>query len=437
MQVKGIALMVTAIMFLGMILPSCATKEVREIEVTTLENGLTVVTKELHSSPVVAMTMAVRTGALYEDDASNGASHFLEHLLFQKSYTREKPVFDYVDDIGGMCNAGTSYDFVVYYIEAPQEKFDAALDIILDMFLNPSLDEEEFDKEKGVILAEISAMESNPISALYSEFPSLLYEVHPYRRPVAGPPQTVEKMTLADLATFFYTHYTANRMTLALVGDFETSKILPQVKQKCSALRQGEPQEVKFPEQRPIESPRGKIETKGFPLAFIMIGWHGVKALDADFYPLQVLGYMLSGGKSSRLDQRIIESGLASEIYLISEPSYEPGAICFLVALSPENIDKVKQIIFAEIADIKVGNITEEELRRAKSLYKSDFQRADEKAVDIALHLGLFATIADFDFYNNLLGNVDKVTAEEVQRVCQKYLGRDNYAVLIFTPEVR
>jgi predicted Zn-dependent peptidase len=305
------------------------------------------------------------------------------------------------------------------------------------MFLNPSLDEEEFDKEKGVILAEIFTRESDPISALYDKFPSLLYEVHPYRRPVAGPPQTVEKMTLADVATFFYTHYTANRMTLALVGDFETSKIMSQVKEKCSALRQGEPQEVNFPEQRPIEAPREKIETKGFPLAYLMIGWHGVKVLDADFYPLQLLGYILSGGKSSRLDQQITESGLASEVYLIFEPSYQAGAISFLVVLSRENIDKVKEIIFAEIADIKAGNVTEEELRRAKALYKSNFERADEKALDIALHAGYFATIADIDFYNNLLGNIDKVTTGDVDRVCQKYLGENNYAVLTFTPEVR
>ncbi len=208
----------------------CTEKLSENMTRSYLDNGMEVVLIERHAAPVVAVIVTVKAGSRFETDATNGASHFLEHLLFNGTQKRtQKQIYDEMDEIGAYNNASTSEDYVNFMILAATEHIDKAMEVQSDMLFHSTFPEEKFTKEKGIVIEEIGQSHARPdyLAELY--FLRAAYDGTPYSRPVLGTPLSIEKLTRESVIDFYQRYYVPNNMILMAVGDFLPQEILPKL----------------------------------------------------------------------------------------------------------------------------------------------------------------------------------------------------------------
>ncbi|MDY6821276.1 MAG: pitrilysin family protein [Deferribacterota bacterium] len=407
-------------------------------KVKHFDNGLTLIYKKYNDSNVVAVDFWVKTGSLYENNENNGASHFMEHMFFKGTKKRPGNIADYIKALGATYNGATSQDYVHYFIEAPKDKLAESIDILTDMLANVDLTEKKFNEEKGVILSELATRKSEPFTNLFDSFGEVIFDpTYPYSRPIGGDYDVVKQMTLDDLKYFYKHFYTKDRITVVVAGNFDEESLVSLTKEKTANINEaGEKVEFDFNPPAPISKPKiVKKEMHTGGIAYSKIGWIGTDALSDDFPALLMLGYVLSGGESSRLDQEIVTTGLASSIMLDFSASKLINDFGFVYVTSPDNVDKVKDIILSEVKKISNGDITNEELERMKILYESSFEMSKERPISLASTLGFYNTVANLDLYDNIIKRIRRIEVDDIVRVCRKYLGSNNYAFLTILPE--
>ena len=411
---------------------------VHAYNVKILNDGLTLVYEKYNDSNVVVVDFWVKTGSLYENKKNNGASHFMEHMFFQGTKKRPGNTADYIKEIGATYNGATSNDYVHYFIEAPKERLVDSLDIIADMLGNAVITEKKFNEEKGVILAELASRQSEPMTYLYDTFGNIIFNPeYPYSMPIGGNYEVIQNMTIEDLQYFYDHFYTKDRIVVVVTGNFDEKK-LPELVEEASKDIKVADKTIELNIQNPkplneIKDVKVKRQTGG--LAYSKIGWIGVDALNPDFPALYMLAFILSGGESARLDQKIVTTGLASTISMDFSESKLVDDFSFTYVTIPDNVDKVKEIIVKEIDDIANGNVNDEEIKRMKVLYESRFEMSKERPISLAMNLGYYWTVANLDLYDNLLNSIKNVKKEDIIKVCKKYLVDRNYAFYTLLPE--
>src|SRR5688572_31770221 len=228
----------------SLVVPSAfATEDVRR---TVLSNGLVVLTKEVHTSPIVTNMIWYRVGSRNEELGQTGKSHFLEHMLFKGTDRFKKGEIDLLTlKNGGGNNAFTSHDFTAYYFNFASDRWDIALEIESDRMVNCSFDPDEFEAEKQVVIEELRMGLDSPWGLLLQELDAAAYKVHPYRNPVIGWLQDVERATSSEQQAYYRKYYHPGNATLVLTGDFDTDRVLDKVSEKFSAIpRSPEPPSV-------------------------------------------------------------------------------------------------------------------------------------------------------------------------------------------------
>src|SRR5688572_13957429 len=204
---------------------------------TVLDNGLTVLTRELHASPIVTAMIWYRVGSRNEELGQTGKSHFLEHMLFKGTDRFKKGAIDLVTlKNGGNNNAFTSHDFTAYYFNFASDRWEIALDIESDRMVNCVFAQEEFEAEKKVVIEELRMGLDSPWGLLLQEVDATAYKVHPYRNPVIGWLQDVERATAEEQQAYYRRHYHPGNATLVISGDFDTGRVLEQIDHKFSSL---------------------------------------------------------------------------------------------------------------------------------------------------------------------------------------------------------
>ncbi len=407
-----------------------------EYAVQKLPNGQTVVVYEIHNNPIVTIDTWIRTGSINEDGTNNGISHFLEHLFFKG--TKAHPTGDMdriLESKGAVVNAATSKDFTHYYITIPSEYFDTALDLHSDMLLNPQIPRKELEKERKVVLEEISKDGNTPSKQVYDNLNDLMYTGHPYKRKVIGTADIVGTMRREEILEYFNKFYSPSNMVTLVVGDVNAQDAINKIQ---SAFNQQYKKPVKksFKKERQISSQRRKVDYTDTQSGYMMIGFRGAEISDSDTFALDVLTEILGGGKSSRLYRDIKEQkGLAYSISA-SNGSFRDDGIIYLTAnFQPQNTDKLEKAIFAEIAQIQKYGVTEEEVQRAKKKIIQDTYYSRESTSNIASELGYIITLTgSSDLYKNYIAGINKVSASSVQCAAQKYLGVQKSAVSLMLP---
>ncbi len=196
----------------------------------TLTNGMEIILIENHASPVIASTVVVNVGSRHESIEMSGASHFLEHLLFNGTETRtQKQLYDEMDFIGGYNNANTTHDHTNYMILVESSNFEKGLEIQADMLFHSTLPEEKFAKEKGIVTEEIGQGEDSESYRIEHFFDSVIFKGSPYERPILGSRQSVRDMTREQVWDYYKTHYVPNNMTALIMGDFQTLDMIEMV----------------------------------------------------------------------------------------------------------------------------------------------------------------------------------------------------------------
>lgn len=407
-----------------------------DFTVHKLPNGQTLIIQEVKTNPIVTIDTWVKTGSINETDSDSGVSHFLEHLFFKGTKLHPAGDFDRIlESKGAIVNAGTSKDFTHYYITLPSEYFNTAIELHADMLTNPQIPRKELEKERKVVLEEISKDINTPSKKAYENLNQMMYTNHPYKRRVIGSPDVISTIRREEILEYFNKFYSPSNMITLIVGDIDTQSAIKKVSEAFTSEYK---KNIKknYKREHQLNTQKRNIEYTDSQTGYMMIGFRGTPISATDTYALDLLGQILGGGKTSRLYRDIKEQkGLVFSISASNGSFKDDGILYINATFSPLNAEKTEKAILDEINVIQKYGITEEELEIAKKMIEQDTYYSRESTSNIATELGYTITLTgNADFYNNYLSNINKVTSKDVQLAAQKYLGVNKSAVSIVLP---
>lgn len=414
----------------------------RGVQKRVLANGLTVITKELHDKPVVATVLWYRVGSRNEELGQTGKSHFLEHMLFKGTDTYKKGDIDLLTvSNGGMNNAFTWLDFTAYYFTFAADRWQLALEIEADRMRHTTFAEAEFASEKLVVEEELRIGLDGPWETLENEVWATAFRQHSYHWPTVGWLEDLESATGADMKAYYDQWYHPRNATLVVVGDFDTDTAMQSIAALFGQIPSGPPPR----QQRLIEPPqRGEkrvIVKKETPVERLLIGYHAPPVGHPDAYAMQVLETILSTGKSSRLYQRLVEGDQSVTTASANFHDHiDPSLFYIKAELKPGyELQAVERAIEDELERLQHEAVPVAELEKAKRQIEADLVFSNEEALQQAILLGQYETIAaserldqdarGYHYLTTLLDRIRAVTGEDVARVARTYLHADNRTV--------
>ena len=427
---------VLTIFFFGVALSNLHAAQVQEF---VLDNGLKVLLLEDHKSPAVTFQVWYRVGGRNEKDGKSGLAHFLEHMMFKGTpNTGPEEYSRIIAKNGGRSNAFTSSDMTVYFATMSREKIGIELDLEADRMANALLGEQYFEPEKKVIQEERRLRtDDNPGSALSEVAGAVAFMVHPYRRPVVGWMEDIEKLTRQDLVDFYKLYYAPNNAFVVVVGDFSTDEILPKIRNafgKIARDADAPKVSVQEPEQ---QGERRVILKKEAELPFLLMFYHAPNLQSADSFALDVISVVLAGGRSARLyhelvyEKRMVRGVDADYSRVSVDPMGFSITAQLLPGIQPANVERE---IYGSLEKIKSELITERELQKAKNQIEAAFIFDQDSIFGQAMKLGYYEITGGWRQLDTYLDGIRKVTREDIRRVARQYLDGDRRTVGTLIP---
>ena len=394
------------------------------IEQFTLPNGLHVLCEQLPHLRSVSVGVWVKAGSILEHPQENGLSHLIEHMAFKGTGRRSaKQIAQEMDAVGGYLNAATSKLCTCYYAKVIDEDLPLAVDILSDIVRFPAIDPKELDKERNVVLEEISMTDDSPEDVAYDLIASAMFDTQPLGQTILGPRELISAYTREDILAYRARHYSPMNTTVAIAGNFDLAKV-QDLMAKCFGDWTGEAGEA-FPVNTVNQAPKTLTADKDTEQAHICLGYCGKPLGDPDAYPMAVFNSILGGGMSSRLFQRIREeSAMAYSVY--SAPSAYPycGDFTIYAAVSPRNVKTVLAQIDEETARFVQDGATQEEFDMAKAQLKGGFILGQESAYNrmnsMGSNMALMGRVISTD---ETIRKIEAVTPDDVRRVASEVLG--------------
>lgn len=402
-----------------------------------LNNGQTVVIQEVKNNPIVTIDTWIKTGSIDEDDSNNGVAHFLEHLFFKGTTNLDPGEFDRIlETKGAITNAATSKDFTHYYVTIPSKDFDLAMQLHADMMLHPLIPRNEMEKERKVVLEEISKDLNTPTRVMQENLNSMLYTNHPYKRKVIGKSEIIETITRDKVLNFYNAHYSPSNMVTIVIGDVDSAHALERVKEVFNADYKKQTKNI-YLKELPLTKQKKKVEYLDTESGYMVIGFRGVPIDEKDSYALDVLATILGDGRSSVLNQVLKEKKrIVSSVDAGNSTFRDDGIFYVMADFEPAKCQVVQKTIFDEINKIQKSGVTDEQLTLAKNIIERNTYYSRESITNIATEIGYTVALTnDIKFYDNYLCNIKSVTKDDVKRVAEKYLGINKSAVSIVLPK--
>ncbi len=420
-----------------------------EIHRTTLDNGLTILTRELHHAPVTTFWVWYRVGSRNELPGRTGISHWVEHMMFKGTSQFPKGVMDReISRLGGTFNAMTWLDFTAYYATLPADRIEIAMRIEADRMVGAAFEPSETEAERTVILSELHMYEGYPSFRLAQEVQAAAFQLHPYHHETIGWESDLLTMTRDDLFNHYRTYYAPNNAIIVAVGDFQTREMVNRVAEIYGSLTPGPAvPPVQFNE--PMQRGERRVTIQGRePTPLLAYAYKAPAATDPDFWPLAVLDSILGGAKgasifggggssrTSRLYRRLVDGGLAVSASSGLLPTIDPYLYSIDVMVLPAtDRDELEQVINEEISRFQEQPVTEEELARAKKQTRAHYAFGLDSMSNQGRWLGLSSIVATTDWFVNYLDSLEAVTASQVQSVAQRYLVPTKRTVGWYIPE--
>lgn len=391
------------------------------VAVSTLDNGLRIVTDQMAHVETVSIGVYVGTGARHESTAEHGISHLLEHMAFKGTRQRSaRQIAEEIEHVGGDLNAATGLETTAYYARVLKGDEAVALDILSDILLNPTYDAEDLEREKDVILQEIAGINDSPEELAYDLLQDKAFPDQPLGRPIIGTRESVTQISGADLRTFLATRYRAGRTVIAAAGAIEHERLVDLARQTfggmpaeaISALEQARYQGGPTSSNRPFEQ------------AHLLLGFESASYHDPQFYAVQVFSGLLGGGMSSRLFQEVRENrGLCYSIYSSAWGLADVGMLTIHAATGPDELQELIAVVAHELDRICREPPTGAELHRAKAQIKvallSGLESTAARAEQISRHLMVAGRVIPT---SELIRRVDAVSPEDMVAVAARLL---------------
>jgi zinc protease len=400
-----------------------------------LANGLTLITKEIRTAPVVNAQVWYRVGSRHEAPGLNGISHLLEHLMFKGTTTRPLQFGRLFSALGSAFNAFTSYDVTAYFGTVSQNKLAALLTLEADRMVNTVIDPEQLTSEKRVVVSELQGYENSPEYRLGRSVMQGLFPDHAYGLPVGGEKADVESFSLEAVQAHYHRYYRPENALLVITGDFETATLLPQVEAIFGTL-----QPPPLPAMAPVTATIPNVPPAG--TGEILLEEPGSAPLLQMVFPLPAIGHpdlaaievldmIFSAGRSARIYQALVETGMANSAGAYAPSLTERGWYDISAMASPGvSLDQIEAVIWQLITALQTEPVSETELQRAKTQLQANFVLRNRDIDSQASQLAYDEVVCgDYGFSDRHLIALGQVTAAEVQRVAQTYL-QPNLAVI-------
>ena len=416
----------------------------------TLPNGLTVHLKEIHTAPIVSSWVWYKVGSRNEHPGITGVSHWVEHMQFKGT---EKYPAGYLDReisrVGGIWNAMTYLDWTTYFQTLPANMAELSLSLEADRMVNSRFQPEEVALERTVIISEREGNENQPHFLLGEAIQAAAFDRHPYRYEVIGLKEDLETITRDQLYGHYQRHYDPANAVLALAGDFEISDMMAKVEANFGQIPTQGPANPDILVEKHLGGERRVTVDGPGQTAFVQISYRAPSASDLDFFGLTVLDSLLTGpsslnmfgsggttNKTSRLYRALVEGEISVSCFGTLQATHDPYLYALNLTVHPEHTpEEVLRAVDDELKKVMDSPVTQEEIARAIKQAKALFAYSSENISNQAFWLGYTDMFADYDWFQNYVNHLARVTPEDVLRIARDVLNPDNRVVGFYLPE--
>jgi zinc protease len=414
----------------------------------TLRNGLSVLLKEIHTSPIISQWIWYRVGSRDEVPGMTGASHWVEHMMFKGTPQFPQGALDRaISRDGGILNAFTFLDWTSFFETMPADKIDLALRLEADRMFNGLFEPDEVSSERTVVISERQGSENEPLFRLSEEVQSAAFRVHPYHHEIIGDLTDLYTIQREDLYRHYRTYYVPNNAVLSIAGDFETQAMLDRIRELYEPLPSGT-QPGRLVRKEPPQSGERRVSVEGpGETVFLQVSYRAPAADDFDFFALNVLDSLLTGptnlnmfgggitNKTSRLYKTLVEKELAVSANGGVQATIDPYLYTIVMTVHPRhNASECIAAMEAEIKQLQDAPPPIEELERAMKQARAIFAYGSESISNQAFWLGFSEMFATVDWFNTYLERLAKVTPADVQRLAQTCLRPQNRTLGVYLP---
>ncbi|WP_010524762.1 pitrilysin family protein [Nesterenkonia sp. F] len=396
---------------------------------SVLPSGVRVITESMPAQRSVTLGFWIAVGSRDEADHQHGSTHFLEHLLFKGTAKRSPlDIAAAFDAVGGESNALTGKEHTCYYARVLDSDLPMAVDVLTDMVTSATLDPEEMETERGVILEELAMAEDDPMDVALERFHEQVMDGHPLGRPIGGTVDDIRAASRDDVADHFRRWYRPEELVITAAGGLDHDELCRMIsaalaesswdvtsRRDPAALRVGGHEQI--PVRTGVEHHRKSVEQTQ-----VILGGRGMSASDEDRFALSVMHAALGGGMSSRLFQEIRERrGLAYSTYSFSAAYTDAGAYGLYAGCLPDKVDTVVEVMSAELERIASEPLDAEELARAKGQLRGATVLGMEETSSRMSRLGRAELVrGEFVDISDTLAEIEAVTADDVARVARR-----------------
>ncbi len=405
----------------------------------TLDNGLTVIINEDHTTQLCAVNVLYKVGARDEHVSKTGFAHLFEHLMFGGS--ANIPDFDTELQLaGGTNNAFTTNDLTNYYDILPFSNIETALWLESDRMLKLDFSEKSLEVQRNVVCEEFKEHYINrPYGDVWHILRKLVYEKHPYQWPTIGLElQHVKDATLTDVENFFYKYYRPNNAILTISGGITTEKALELAKKWFGEITPGEKLNYSYPEEPEQTTAKFLAVKKDVPVNVIYKAWKMPGRVEKEYYPINLLSDVLGSGESSRLQHRLKkEQKLFTDIACYVTGSIDTGMFIITGKLSEGvNYADADKAITAEVNTIQNELIAAEELQRVKNIVEMDITSGYTGVLNKAESLAIAEMLEGANLVNIEIDRFTNVTANDIQSCAQQFLATEKCSTLYYGKDI-
>jgi predicted Zn-dependent peptidase len=365
----------------------------------------------------VSIGVWLARGSRHEPQDQSGIAHFVEHMLFKGTATRNaENIAQTIDSIGGQMDAFTAKEYASYYIKVLDDHLPLAVDVLSDIVRRPAFSPEDIEREKKVVLEEIKMVEDTPDDLVHELFTEHFWEGHPLGRPILGTPETVEALTADKLRGYFNDAYAADNMIVAAVGNIDHERVRELVSRYFGDVpRRG----MTLVDSPPHVVPSIIIRNKELEQSHVCLGTSGYRQDHEDRYASYVLNTVLGGSMSSRLFQNVREKrGLAYAVFSGLSAYRDAGSVTVYAGCANNAVGELVDVVVAELRRLKEDPPPDSELRRAKDHLKGSLMLNLESTSSRMSHLARLEIYFDRQFgLDETLEGVERVTRADLQRV--------------------
>ncbi|HHO42513.1 MAG TPA: insulinase family protein [Epsilonproteobacteria bacterium] len=402
----------------------------------TLENGMQVVAIPMdNDSKVITSSIYYKVGSRNETLGHTGMAHMLEHLSFKSTKNLMAGEFDtIVKRGGGVNNAATSFDKTYYYIKTANKNLRKTFELFAELMHNLLLDDEEFQKERDVVAEERRLRtDNNPLGYLYFRLFNTHFVYHPYHWLPIGFMEDILAWKIEDIREFYESYYQPSNAILVVAGDITKEEVFKYAKETFEPLKN----KREVPQINLVEPPRDGskrviLHKESNQVNTLAIAYDIPNFAHDDQPIIGAISYILGSGKSSRLEQHVVqEKKLADQVYVYNMELKDPG-VFMIMALCSDGVepDDTEKEILHQLAQIKEGKVTQEELDRAKLNIKTDFIYSLENSSSVASLFGDYFSMGDIEPLLKYEEKLDKITLKDIQEVANRYFD-DQYATTV------